>query len=184
VLLRLDLETKLSLSLRTDFFRVRPQDKPAALLLVLTRLLKTDEQTIVFAATRHHVEMLHALLRQAGIEATAIYGTLDPAARKIAIGKFRANKAKVRRMACALFRIEAARIPLCFSFLPSVPPQDWQTRPRCRAGHALITAMTRTRSLPPPSLPFRFPIQTSGASRNRRCGPRDRRSSFGQRGPL
>ena len=54
-----------------------------------------DQQTIVFASTRHHVEMLYELLLTAGYACAAIYGSLDPAARKIALGKFRAGKAKV-----------------------------------------------------------------------------------------
>ena len=39
-LIRLDLETKLSDSLRVEFLRVRPQDKQAALLLTLSRVLE------------------------------------------------------------------------------------------------------------------------------------------------
>jgi len=58
-------------------------------------LVISQAQTIVFASTRHHVEMLHTLLLEAGLEAAAIYGTLDPAARKIALGKFRAGTARV-----------------------------------------------------------------------------------------
>ena len=53
------------------------------------------QQTIVFAATRHHVELLHEVLAKAGLSVACIYGTLDPAARKIALGKFRAGTARV-----------------------------------------------------------------------------------------
>ena len=53
------------------------------------------QQTIVFAATRHHVEVLHEVLAKAGLSVACIYGTLDPAARKIALGKFRAGKSKL-----------------------------------------------------------------------------------------
>lgn len=72
IVLRLDLETKLSESLQIEFLRVRPQDKQAALLIVLGKILKREAQTIVFASTRHHVEMLYALLLQVHAEATAL----------------------------------------------------------------------------------------------------------------
>lgn len=39
--------------------------------------------------------MVYELLLGAAFEAAAIYGSLDPAARKIALGRFRAGKAKV-----------------------------------------------------------------------------------------
>lgn len=45
--------------------------------------------TIVFAATKHHVEFIHAVLNRSGVPCTQIYGDMDPAARKINIGKFR-----------------------------------------------------------------------------------------------
>ena len=49
------------------------------------------------AATRERVEMVYEMLLTASYEVTCIYGTLDAAARKIALGKFRAGKAKVGR---------------------------------------------------------------------------------------
>eukprot|EP01052_Picozoa_sp_SAG31_P056750 SAG31_NODE_16420_length_710_cov_0.774141_1_plen_96_part_00 len=52
------------------------------------------EQTIVFASTRHHVEFIGQLLRKAGHSTSAIFGDLDPAARKINVAKFRAKKAQ------------------------------------------------------------------------------------------
>ncbi len=51
-------------------------------------MIGTEEQTVIFAATRHHVEYLQILLEQANIPATFIYSNLDPAARKINVAKF------------------------------------------------------------------------------------------------
>jgi superfamily II DNA/RNA helicase len=45
----------------------------------------------IFVATKHHVEYVHALLAAVGVESVMLYGTMDPAARKISIGKFRAK---------------------------------------------------------------------------------------------
>ena len=52
----------------------------------------SKEQTIIFAATKHHVEFLGHFLRSAGYSVALVYGDLDPVARKTSIGKFRANK--------------------------------------------------------------------------------------------
>ncbi|CAI5721677.1 unnamed protein product [Peronospora destructor] len=57
-----------------------------------SEFLPKDDQTIVFAATRHHVEFLHALLAANQIEASCAYGDMDQASRKINLGKFRAKK--------------------------------------------------------------------------------------------
>ena len=47
-----------------------------------------DQQTVIFTATRHHVEYLQTLLELANITATYIYSNLDPSARKINVAKF------------------------------------------------------------------------------------------------
>jgi ATP-dependent RNA helicase DDX54/DBP10 len=38
------------------------------------------------------VEYTVSLLESIGVEAVSLYGSMDPAARKVAIGKFRAKK--------------------------------------------------------------------------------------------
>ena len=49
----------------------------------------TQHSTIVFAATKHHVEYLAALLRQSGYAVSHAYGALDQTARKIQVQDFR-----------------------------------------------------------------------------------------------
>ena len=58
VLIRLDLDSKLSDNLQLSFFAVRMEDKTSALLHLLQSVLPDSEQTVVFAATKHHVEYL------------------------------------------------------------------------------------------------------------------------------
>lgn len=41
-----------------SFFHLRVDDKPALLLHLLRNVVKPQEQTVVFAATKHHVEYL------------------------------------------------------------------------------------------------------------------------------
>lgn len=49
----------------------------------------TKHSTIVFAATKHHVDYLHSLLREAGFATSYVYGSLDQTARKIQVQNFR-----------------------------------------------------------------------------------------------
>ena len=58
VLVRLDVDSKLSDQLKLCFLSTRQDNKPALLLYLLQHILPTDEQTVIFAATKHHVEYL------------------------------------------------------------------------------------------------------------------------------
>lgn len=95
IVVRLDVENKISDKLGITFFSVRKEQKVAALVYILRTLIPEEQQTIVFAATRHHVEFLNGLLQACGICSTAIYGQLNATARKINMAKFRVKKAKV-----------------------------------------------------------------------------------------
>ncbi|KAA0156230.1 hypothetical protein FNF29_01020 [Cafeteria roenbergensis] len=94
-LIRLDVETKVSDKLRMAFFRVRSEEKEAALLWLLRSLLPGKQQAMVFAATMQHVELLTAMLRSAGITVEPIYGQMEPEARKLAILRFRQRRTRV-----------------------------------------------------------------------------------------
>ncbi|XP_029941325.1 ATP-dependent RNA helicase DDX54 [Salarias fasciatus] len=95
VLIRLDVDSKLSDQIKLSFFYLRADDKPALLLHLLRNVVKPQEQTVVFAATKHHVEYLKELLSSEGVDCAYIYSALDQTARKINIGKFVHRKAMV-----------------------------------------------------------------------------------------
>ena len=62
--------------------------------------LKSDEKvaensTIIFTATKHHVEYLAALLRQSGFAVSHVYGALDQTARKIQVQNFRTGLSNI-----------------------------------------------------------------------------------------
>ncbi|XP_008553584.1 ATP-dependent RNA helicase DDX54 [Microplitis demolitor] len=95
VLIRLDVESKLPNELKLSFITCRPEEKLAVLLCLLKYVIKKDSQTIVFAATMHHVEYIHMILDHANITNTFIYSNLDATARKINAAKFQAKVAKV-----------------------------------------------------------------------------------------
>ncbi|KAI1610969.1 ATP-dependent RNA helicase dbp10 [Exophiala viscosa] len=60
-----------------------------------TRPSSNPYSTIVFAATKHHVEYLAQLLRLAGYAVSYVYGTLDQTARKDEVNAFRSGKTNV-----------------------------------------------------------------------------------------
>ncbi|KAI1232975.1 hypothetical protein IHE44_0006163 [Lamprotornis superbus] len=95
MLIRLDVESKLSEQLKLVFFHVRGDDKPAVLLHLLRSVVKPQDQTVVFVATKHHTEYLRELLTAQGIRCTHIYSSLDQTARKINIAKFSQGKCPV-----------------------------------------------------------------------------------------
>jgi ATP-dependent RNA helicase DDX54/DBP10 len=55
----------------------------------------TQFSTIVFAATKHHVEYLAALLRAAGYAVSYVYGALDQTARMMQIQAFREGRTHI-----------------------------------------------------------------------------------------
>ena len=90
LLIRLDADTKLSEDLKNVFLAVQTDSKDSMLLYLLKNVIKTTEQlTIVFAATKHHVEYLQELLKSYGFKVGYIYGSLDQEAREQAISNFR-----------------------------------------------------------------------------------------------
>ncbi|KFQ53373.1 ATP-dependent RNA helicase DDX54, partial [Nestor notabilis] len=93
MLIRLDVESKLSEQLKLAFFHVRGDDKPAVLLHLLRSVVKPQDQTVVFVATKHHTEYLKEATQ--GIRCTHIYSSLDQTARKINIAKFSQGKCPV-----------------------------------------------------------------------------------------
>ena len=115
-LVRLDAETKISSDLKMAFFSVKQAEKDACLLGLIQDVIKvplgsphierdpTDKkketkssheqftaphQTLIFAATKHHVEYLLNLLTTAGYAVSYIYGSLDQTARSSQMDQFR-----------------------------------------------------------------------------------------------
>uniref|UniRef100_A0A093XIZ8 ATP-dependent RNA helicase DBP10 n=1 Tax=Talaromyces marneffei PM1 TaxID=1077442 RepID=A0A093XIZ8_TALMA len=51
----------------------------------------TKHSTIIFAATKHHVDYIASMLREAGFAVSYAYGSLDQTARNIQVQRFRAG---------------------------------------------------------------------------------------------
>ncbi|TFK44727.1 DEAD-domain-containing protein [Crucibulum laeve] len=112
-LVRLDAESKISSDLKMAFFSVKQAEKDACLLSLLRDVIKVPfgsnaedvdqkkkgkgkyeqftapHQTLIFAATKHHVEYLMNLLTIAGYSVSHIYGSLDQMARTFQMDQFR-----------------------------------------------------------------------------------------------
>ena len=76
-MVQVDRDSKLSDNLKLHFFVVRPKEKEASLMYVINEHIEGSQQTIIFAATRYHVEYLHELLSKAGFKSVYIYGAMD-----------------------------------------------------------------------------------------------------------
>lgn len=94
-LIRLDADTKISPDLKMYFFRVRDEEKVAALIFLLREVIHSNQSTILFVSTRHHVEFLSLILEKENISSVPIHGNMDQTARKINMAKFKAKKAEV-----------------------------------------------------------------------------------------
>ncbi|KAI6196442.1 ATP-dependent RNA helicase [Aphelenchoides besseyi] len=95
VLVRLDVDTKLSDKLNLQFFLCRDLDKTNVLLHLLRDFLRKKEQTIVFCATIRHVEYYVALLKEAELDCSYLHSQLNPGARRSNIQRFRDKKTNV-----------------------------------------------------------------------------------------
>lgn len=69
--------------------RKRGSDRP------FRREKPTEHSTIIFTATKHHVEYLAHLLRHAGFAVSYAYGALDQTARKVQVDNFRRGRANI-----------------------------------------------------------------------------------------
>ncbi|OAV95150.1 hypothetical protein PTTG_03841 [Puccinia triticina 1-1 BBBD Race 1] len=128
-LIRLDSESKISSDLQMAFLSVKPIEKEAALLVLISNILNVPKpdinqqsiesnfsrgsgsnlskprskptqelaahQTIVFTATKHHVEYLGGLLIAAGYRVSLIYGALDQTARREQLDSFRLGQTNI-----------------------------------------------------------------------------------------
>ncbi|KAJ7084419.1 P-loop containing nucleoside triphosphate hydrolase protein [Mycena belliarum] len=118
-LVRLDAESKISSDLKMAFFSVKQAEKDACLLSLLRDVIKVPfgqapppeaedggdqprrtkmkrleqrtapHQTLVFVATKHHVEYILNLLTAANYAVSHIYGSLDQTARSYQMDQFR-----------------------------------------------------------------------------------------------
>ena len=140
-LVRLDLDTKISPDLKVNFFTLRHEEKLAALLYLIREQISSDEQTLIFVSTKHHVEFLNVLFREEGIEASVCYGDMDQDARKIHISRFRSRKTML------LIVTDVAARGIDIPLLDNVVNWDFPPKPKIfvhRVGRAARAGRTGT----------------------------------------
>ncbi|VDO81207.1 unnamed protein product [Heligmosomoides polygyrus] len=89
VLVRLDVDEKISDRLSMVFATCRAEEKLAVLLHLCRQMDADNKQTVVFCATMKHVEYVVGIMNRAGIQNSFIYSQLDATARKLNIAKFK-----------------------------------------------------------------------------------------------
>ncbi|XVF39171.1 hypothetical protein PTKIN_Ptkin01aG0014000 [Pterospermum kingtungense] len=140
-LVRLDVETKISPDLKLMFFTLRREEKYAALLYLVREHISSDQQTLIFVSTKHHVEFLNILFREEGIEPSVCYGDMDQDARKINISKFRSRKTML------LIVTDVAARGIDIPLLDNVINWDFPPKPKIfvhRVGRAARAGRTGT----------------------------------------
>lgn len=95
VLIRLDVDSKIPEALELKFVFSRPDERYATMLCLLKHIIPPRAQTVVFAGTQHHVELISSVLTKSNISNTCVYSNLDPSARKINTALFTTNKVSV-----------------------------------------------------------------------------------------
>jgi ATP-dependent RNA helicase DDX54/DBP10 len=94
--IRLDADAKISENLDLRFFTIRPASKLSALMIIFKKFIQTEtEQTILFVASKHHVEYMGALLEKLGHSCSTIHGKMDQEARTIHLEKFRKGYSRI-----------------------------------------------------------------------------------------
>ncbi|CUG86221.1 ATP-dependent DEAD/DEAH box RNA helicase, putative [Bodo saltans] len=92
MVIRLDAEMRLSDKLKQSTFLVRSDEKLAALIFILKKVIKIGEvegaQALVFVESRHHVDLLEMLMEGYMMSCSAIHGNMDQEARRNAIHNF------------------------------------------------------------------------------------------------
>jgi len=93
ILVKLDQERMMPETLTLKFYYARKDSKEALLLYLLRHVLDlTDTLTMVFVATKHHVEYLDLLLKAAGVQSAGLYGDLDQQVREETMDAFRKKR--------------------------------------------------------------------------------------------
>ncbi|GJR02334.1 putative DEAD-box ATP-dependent RNA helicase 29 isoform X2 [Tanacetum coccineum] len=140
-LVRLDLETKISPDLKLTFFTLRQEEKLAALLYLIREHIKSDEQSLIFVSTKHHVQFLDHLIRAEGIEPSVCYGDMDQDDRKINVARFRSRKSML------LIVTDVAARGIDIPLLDNVINWDFPPKPKLfvhRVGRAARAGRTGT----------------------------------------
>ncbi|RNF10334.1 putative ATP-dependent RNA helicase [Trypanosoma rangeli] len=131
VVIRLDAEMKLSDQLKQSAFLVRNDEKVAALILLLKKVIgvaadkNSDgkvQQALVFVESKFHVDYLQMIMEAYHISCSAVHGQMDQEARRLAVQAF--SKRETHVMIVTDVAARGLDLPLLdnvvnFSFTPT-----------------------------------------------------------------
>ncbi|KAH9577294.1 DEAD/DEAH box helicase domain [Trypanosoma melophagium] len=101
VVIRLDAEMKLSDKLKQSAFLVRNDEKVAALIVLLKKVIgiessaNSKEQALIFVESKYHVDYLQMIMEAYHISCSAVHGHMDQEARRNAVGAFAKRQTSV-----------------------------------------------------------------------------------------
>ena len=121
-MISVDKDNKLSDLLKIHFFVCRSNEKEAALIYTMREKIKEGEQTIIFGATRYHVEYLCELAIKCGFKANFIYGAMDQTTRESKLRDFR------KKFVNFMFVTDLAARGIDIPYLENVINYDFPTR--------------------------------------------------------
>ena len=121
-MISVDKDNKLSEQLKIHFFVCRSNEKEAALMYIMRERVQAGEQTIIFAATRYHVEYLCELAQKAGLKSNYIYGAMDQFTREEKLREFR------KKWVNFMFVTDLAARGIDIPFLENVVHFDFPTK--------------------------------------------------------
>lgn len=132
VVIRLDVEMKLSEQLKQSAFLVRNDEKLAALIVLLKRVIqvgyhKESEnviQALVFVESKFHVEYLQMILNHYSVDNSAVHGQMDQEARQLAVRDF------TKRKTCVMIVTDVAARGLDLPLLDNVVNYSFPASPK------------------------------------------------------
>lgn len=132
VVIRLDADMKLSTQLKQSAFVVRNDEKLAALIVLLKRVIKVGHsddtgevvQALVFVESKFHVEYLQMILDYYCISNSAVHGQMDQEARQLAV------KAFSKRKTCVMVVTDVAARGLDLPLLDNVVNYSFPASPK------------------------------------------------------
>lgn len=101
---------------------VRSNEKEAALVYILRERVQQGEQTIIFGATRYHVEYMCEMATKCGFKANFIYGAMDQDTREEKLWEFRKKRVNF------MFVTDLAARGIDIPFLENVVHYDFPTK--------------------------------------------------------
>ncbi|KAL4442578.1 hypothetical protein ABPG74_006980 [Tetrahymena malaccensis] len=95
VFVKLDSEFTINENITLNFILTRNNEKIASLVHLLKSVIPAEENSIVFASTKYHVDLICAILDKFNVSNVSIYGKMDAFARRDQINEFRMRKCNV-----------------------------------------------------------------------------------------